>query len=481
MKVLLTRPAYSPLYQLIKDRTKYKEVSPPIGLAYVAAALEIDGHQVEIIDGEANDLTPDEVLRKIEAAKPDVVGAGATTVDFEYANQILKEAKELLKVTTILGGPHATVLPEQVLQDNPHIDYLVRGEGEITTRHLLKQLERKGSLSEVEGLSYREEARVIHNADRPFIRNLDENCLPARHLLDQSKYLLPLPGKGMRRMTAIQAMRGCPFKCIYCYRMFGRAVRFRDPVLVVDEIEDCINRYSIEYVTFVDDTFMINAERVIKLCEEMHKRKLDLSWRCYTRADTIREDLLRIMKDAGCKQISIGVESGNQEILNIAGKGVKLEQYVKAYELLGKVGFEKRGSFILGLPYENERTLRDTISFAKKLKLDRAFFNICTPYPGTELFQMAERGEGLRLTTNSWKEFMRWGNAVIELEDIPRDELIKWQKIAMMKFYARPRIIFHHLKLFLSGDHKKFYYRPLLFGLKEFYNQKIKSLWGKSG
>ena len=180
------------------------------------------------------------------------------------------------------------------------------------------------------------------------------------------------------------------------------------------------------------------------------------------------------MKEAGCKQISIGVESGNQEILDKAGKGTRLEQYVKAYQLLGKVGFEKRGSFILGLPYENARTLRDTIDFAKKLELDRAFFNICTPYPETRLFQMAERGDGLHLTTKSWKEFKRWGNAVIELEDVSRDRLMEWQRIATMEFYARPKIIFHYLKAFIGGDHNKFFYRPLIFGLKEFYKRKIK-------
>lgn len=434
---------------------------------------------MEIVDGEADDLTPSEILKQIEVSKPDIVGAGATTVDFDDANLILKEAKERFNVTTLLGGPHATVLPDQVLRENPHIDYLVRGEGEITARKLLKQLEQKGNLSQVEGLSYREGARVIHNADRPLIPDLNENVVPARHLVEQSKYLLPLPGKGMRRTTKIQTMRGCPFKCIYCYRMFGKRVRYRDLVLVADEIEDCINNYGVEYVSFVDDTFMINAKRVTELCEEMIKRKLKFSWSCYTRADTIEEDLLRIMKEAGCKQISIGVESGNQEILDKAGKGIRLEQYVKAYELLGKIGFEKRGSFILGLPYENARTLRDTMDFAKKLKLDRAFFNICTPYPGTKLFQMAERGEGLHLTTKSWKEFKRWGNAVIELEEVSRDKLMECQKVATMEFYARPRIILHHLKAFISGDHEKFYYRPLIFGLKEFYNRKIRSFFRK--
>lgn len=474
MKILLTRPAYSPLYQLFTSESRQKAVDFPLGIAYVAAALEKDGHQVEIIDGEADDLTPSALVKRIEASQPDIVGVGATTVDFEDANLILKETKERLNVTTVLGGAHATVLADEVLRENPHIDYLVRGEGEITAPELLKQLEQKGDLSLVQGLSYREGGKIIHNADRPLIPDLNKNCWPARHLVDNSKYIIPVPKKGMRRMTVIQALRGCPSKCVYCYRMFGNRVRFRDAVLVVDEVEDCINKYGVEYVNFVDDTFMINPRRVTELCNEIIKRKIKFSWQCFTRADTIEEDLLRIMKKAGCEQISIGVESGNQEILDIAGKGTTLEQYVKAYKLLGKVGFEKRGSFILGLPYENTKTMRDTIDFAKKLKLDRAFFNICTPYPGTQLFEMAERGEGLHLSTKSWKEFKRWGNAVIELEDVSRDQLIEQQKIASMEFYARPKIIFHHLKTFLGGNHDKFFYRPLIFGLKEFYNRKIK-------
>ena len=481
MKVTLIRPAYSSLYQLITSKTRYKEVSPPMGLLYVAAALEQDGHQVQVIDGEADDLTPSQVLERIEASQPDVLGAGATSVDFHGANLVLREAKREFTVATVLGGAHGTVLADQILRENPHIDYVVRGEGEITARQLLDQLEHGGDLSKIEGLSYAEGTEATHNPERPFMADLDANCLPARHLVDQSKYLLPLPGKGMRRMTAIQAMRGCPFKCVYCYRMFGNTVRFRSPVLVVDEIEHCISTYGIEYVTFVDDTFMINAKRVIDLCQEMMKRKLDFSWRCYTRADTVDEGLLRVMKDAGCKQISIGVESGNQRVLDTAGKGTKLEQYVRAYDLLGKVGFEKRGSFILGLPYEDATTLRDTIDFAKRLRLDRAFFNICTPYPGTQLLEMAQKGEGLRLTGEEWEEFLRWGNAVIELEDVTRDELVEWQRTAMMEFYARPRIILHHLKEFIGGEREGFYYRPLFFGLKEFCERRIKGLFRKAG
>ena len=359
MKVLLTRPAYSPVYELITSKTEYREISPPMGLLYVAAVLEEDGHQVEIVDGEADSLTAEKILERIESSQPDVVGAGATTVDFADANMVLKGAKERFNVITVLGGAHGTVLTTEVLAKNPHIDFVVRGEGEVTSRELMRQLEGSKNFSQVEGISYRAENReIVNNIDRPLLADLNENLVPARHLIDHSKYLLPLPGKGMRCMTAIQAMRGCPFSCIYCYRMFGNRVRFRDSALVVDEIEECINDYGIECITFIYDTFTVNAKRVVELCGEITRRKLKFPWRCYTRADCITDiELLKLMKDAGCEQISIGVESGNQNILDIAGKGTKLEQYVRAYELTGKVGFEKRGSFILGLPYENAKTL----------------------------------------------------------------------------------------------------------------------------
>jgi len=474
MKVLLTRPAYSPLYQLITSKTPQKLVFPPIGLLYVAAVLEDEGHQVEIVDGEADDLTPDGILQRIEATKPDIVGAGATTVDFEYANLILKQAKERFGVITMLGGAHGTILTNEVLDENLHIDYVVRGEGEITIRELLREMEGNRNFSQIEGISYREEGRVVNNKERSLISDLDKNPWPARHLLDNSKYLFPVPRKGMQIMTDIQTSRGCPYGCIYCYRMFGRKIRFRDPGLVVDEIEDSVVRWGVKFISFVDDTFTVNRERVIEICDRIIKRRLKISWACLARVDTLEEEMLRKMKEAGCAQISTGVESGNQEVLDRVGKGTILEQYVEAYQLLKKIGFETRGSFILGLPYENVETMRNTIDFAKKLQLDRAFFNICTPYPGTPLFEMAEKGEGLSLLTQSWKDFKRWGDAVIELEDVSRDELMEWQRIAMMEFYARPKIIFNHIKEFLKGEHAKYYYRPLFFGLTEFYNRKIK-------
>jgi len=209
MKVLLTRPAYSPLYQLLTSKTKWKLVYPPMGLLYIASALEEGGHQVEIVDGEVDNLTPDEILHRIEVSKPDIVGAGATTVDFEYAQFILNHAKQRFGVITVLGGAHGTIFPSQVLEENPYIDYVVRGEGEVTIRELLKEIEGNKDYSRIEGLSYRDNGKPINNKTRSLIKDLDSICSPARHLLDTNKYLFPVSRKGMRVMTSIQTSRGC--------------------------------------------------------------------------------------------------------------------------------------------------------------------------------------------------------------------------------------------------------------------------------
>ena len=453
-----------------------------MGLLYVAASLEQDGHEVEVIDGEADDLTPEKMLQAVEKSKPDIVGAGATTVDFEYANALLKQVKEKLGIQTVIGGPHSTIMPTRVLEENPHIDFAVRGEGEITARELVKELAAGKNFSKVDGLSFRKGDKIVNNRERELIPDLDSLPRPARRLVDQKKYLFPVPYRGMELVSEIQTSRGCPQKCVFCYRMFGMKLRLRSVKSVVDEIEYCVKELGVKFISFADDTLTIVPKRLIEICDEIIARKIKVHWFGLSRADKLNEEIIKKMKSAGCVMMSIGVESGSQEILDSMKKGTTLEQCRESIRLLKKHGFVTRASFIMGLPGEDRRTLRKTIDFAKDLALDRAFFNIFTPYPGTPLFEMAERGEGgVQLLTHNWKDFTRSGNAVINLGDIDSEELMEWQKIAMMEFYARPRIIFNHLLEFIRGERAWYYYRPFFFGLKEFYKRKLRFWTRKSG
>lgn len=469
MKIALVRPPYSSLYQLIKTKTKERSVLPPTGLMYVASSLINAGHNVKIIDAEIDDLGLPQIMKEIVEFKPDVVGTGATTPDFGLANRILKRVKDASdETTTIIGGAHPTVLPTEVLSKNKHIDFVVRYEGEITTTELIDALENGKDVKNIKGISYRKkDGEIEHNPNRELV-DVDEIPWPTRDLIDQKKYLYPSPGKGLCNMTTIQTSRGCPYRCAFCYRMFGHKVRFRTTKLVVDEIEHCVNNYNVKFIYFVDDTFTFNRRRTIELCDEILHRAIVVSWSCLTRADTLDTELLFKMKKAGCVKISMGVESGNQRILDDVKKGTTLQQYKAGYKLLKSFGFETRGSFILGLPYETRETIMQTINFAKELDLDRAFFHIFTPYPGTELYEKALSGQGLRLIEKNWREFKRWGNAVVELEKITREELIELQKEAMTKFYVRPKIILYHIKQFLRGQHSAFYYRPLWYAIKNF-------------
>ncbi len=467
MRIFLARPSYSSVYGLITSKTKTMKIIPPYGLLSVAASLQEAGHTVEVADCEAEELPRGAVTRRAARFGAQVFGVGAVSPNFYAANVLLRDAKKQLRVVTVLGGPHGTVRPDQVLTENPHIDFVIRGEGEITAVTLTEAIEARADLRSVKGLSFRTDGKVIHNEDQPLVEHLDELPLPARELINPALYNLPDPRFGMRRAEGVQTSRGCPFQCAFCYRMFGHRIRYRSPKAVIDEIQMCLDERGVQIIVFLDDTFTLKPDRTIEICEMMLERQLKVPWVCFARADTLREDVLRKMRQAGCVRISIGVESGDQATLDLVKKNTNLEQIRGAYAMLKRIGFESRGSFIIGLPGENRRTIRRTINFAKSLQLDRAFFNIFTPYPGTETLEDAKFRTRYRLLTQDWSRFRRYGNAVVELDEVSHKDLIDLQRVATMEFYLRGSIIYRHLFQFLRGARDPYYYRPVWFAVKE--------------
>jgi anaerobic magnesium-protoporphyrin IX monomethyl ester cyclase len=467
MRVFLVRLPYSFVYGVLTSRTKNKMVLPPSGLLYVAGALEKARHDVMIVDCEAENLSLEAVMRRAADFQTEIFGVGATTPEFPLAGDLMKTAKQQLGVLTVLGGPHGTVLSKEVLSEHPYIDYVVRKEGEITATELLETLQTKGNLQTIRGLSYRCNGQIQCNEDRDLMPELDSMPLPARHLINPALYLYPDPKFGMKRLATVHTSRGCPFRCTYCYHMFGTKVRFRAIDRVIDEILMCTKKYGAELIFFVDDTFTLNPARVMEICDRIIRQQIPVRWMCLARADTLWENMLLKMREAGCIFISVGVESGSQEILDLAKKQTNLAQIRNGYDLLKRLGFETRGSFIIGLPGENRQTIRKTIDFAKGLNLDRAVFNIFTPYPGTEAYENPSLNRHYRFLTKDWGEFKREGNAVIELDDVSKEQLIDFQRIATMEFYMRWHIIWQHFVRFLRGARDAFYYRPLLFAARE--------------
>jgi len=217
---------------------------------------------------------------------------------------------------------------------------------------------------------------------------------------------------------------------------------------VMDEIELVVKKYGIKHIMFCDDTLTLNRDKVLDMCDEIKKRNLNFTFEGYTRANTIDKSLLIRMRDAGLVRLSFGVESGNQKILDAIKKGITLDQLKEAYRLCDELGIETRCSLMIGHPFETKKTIEETIKFVnKELKVYQAYINITTPYPGSELYDLAKRGYGgLKLLSDDWSEYRRYGNSVMEMNDLRVDDLIKLQKRLYMKFYLRPKIIWYNLR-----------------------------------
>lgn len=424
------------------------EVVIPLGLCYVASALEKAGHKVSLIDADAEGLSQDGIMQRIKEEPFDVVGVTATTPVYSNAKQTIESVKEYDKeILTIIGGAHVTVLPTFVMQDC-RVDIGVIREGEETVVELLNAVEKGLSLKDVKGIIYREGGEIRTTEPRPLIENLDSLPHPARHLL-KGKYIWSVPGEGLIPVTTVLTQRGCPFDCVFCSAgvVSGRKVRYRSVKKAVDEIEYIISEFGIRYLFLADDTLTLDKEHISKMCAEIKRRNLKVGWDSTTRANVISKELLSEMRSAGLKRISFGIESGNQSILNAIKKGTKLEELKQAYQWCHELGLETRGSVMIGNPFETKETIKQTSDFIRSLKCYQVYINISMPYPGSELYEMAKDGVGgLKLLTDDWREYRRYGNSVMEMNGLTVKDLISSQRKMYLRFYLRPRIILYNLR-----------------------------------
>ena len=360
---------------------------PPLGLAYLAAVLERDGHQVSVFDlGLDPSLPLEDGAARVAAFGPHLIGISAMTSVYQSALETAILLKASLGRPVVLGGPHATVYPERVLAESPVIDYVIRGEGEETLLALVHAVD-AGSrdLGSIQGLTYRSRGEIVSNPDRPLIEDLDGLPLPARHLLDLKRYSLRTP-EG-QPMVTILSSRGCPYNCSYCFKgIVGRTYRQRSPNSIIGEMDAIIGQYGIRNFYFIDDLFTIDLRRLQAFSDQIIAEKLDFRWQCLGRVDRVNEDILRKMHEAGCRRIHFGIESGNQQILERIAKGIKLQQVRQAVKWAKGAGLQVKGYFMLGLPGDTEETMQQTVDLAVELDLDEAMFSLTTPFPGTRLW-----------------------------------------------------------------------------------------------
>lgn len=418
----------------------------PLGICYVSAFLEENGIDVSIIDAEAEGLDYFQIISRIKKFKSDIIGITSTTVAFHRAIELANKIKEFnSQLPIIIGGPHVTALPEYTISFDC-FDVGVLREGEITTLELIKAIEQRTELRNVEGIIFRDHKHEAHfTKPREYIQNLDVLPFPARHLLPSINLYLPPPMNYRHPPVAnIITSRGCPNRCTFCDRnVFGQRYREHSAEYVVSEIEHLIDKYKIKEIAFVDDTFTINKRRLQKIIELMKERDIALDWTCMARVNTVSKSLLLEMKKSGCWHISYGIESGNQEILNKIKKGITLEQVKNAIEWSEDAGIHTKGFFIIGNPKESLKIINETINFAKSLPLTDIVVTINTPIPNTENFETAAQYG--RLDTRDWSKFSYW-QPVFVPHGFDEKRLLYLQKKFYREFYFRPSAFLKHLK-----------------------------------
>jgi radical SAM superfamily enzyme YgiQ (UPF0313 family) len=297
------------------------------------------------------------------------------------------------------------------------------GEYEMSLLDLVKALDKNTPLGKIKGIAYKEKGKVIINPRRENIEDLDKLPFPAWHLMPMDMYFTPYS----RTKTSIEVLtsRGCPFKCTYCvfpqliYN--SRKVRYRSAKSVVDEVEILLKKYKKEGIYFNDDTFTVNRNHVMGICGEIMKRKLKFRWGCFGRVDTVDREMLENMKRAGCVLIKYGVESGSQKILDRVEKGYKISDIKKAFKLTKEIGIGTHGTFMIGLPGEDSSTIEETMELAKEIDADTILWALLTPFPGTALFDEAEK-KG-HIEEKNWEKYDGDNYVIMRTDSMSREEI----------------------------------------------------------
>jgi len=439
-------------------RSRENMIWPQVSLAQMAAILSPE-YKVEIIDAIATRMDWPEFERLLEQKRPKyyLTQVTAPTLRNDMHGVFLAKA---LGARTIAFGTHVTPLTLETMRPFPALDFILRGEPEMTLRELVDTLEGRAPsdprvakmlaetslkdaleqtsdspLASIAGLAWRDRGEIVLNPDRPFIPSLDDLPLPLHHMLPLDKQRMPMI-KGP--FTFIVTSRGCPAGCKFCIKhvSYQTSVRVRSPQLILEELK-VLSDLGIHNVHMYADLFTVNRQQVVDLCNLILESDLKVRWTCNSRVDYVDEEMLKLMGQAGCWYISWGIESANELILKRIRKGYRKEQAFKALKWSKAAGINNWGYFIIGLPGETEESIQETIAYAKKLPLDIALFHIAAPYPGTPFFYEVVENGWFRPGTN-WEEVDMDQSTVLDYADLHAERLEYWQKRATREWSLRP-------------------------------------------
>ncbi len=471
MKILLVNPPNFNRIQSVLPEVVEEErgFNPPLGLMYLGGYLQKYASKIEIklIDCLAEQINYENFKELVKEFSPDVVGVTVMTFTLIDALKIAKIVKLVnLQTIVVFGGPHVNIYGKETL-DLGNVDFIVLGEGEKIFYDLIDNLGDENKLKQITGLIfYDKNHNLIHSGLPGLIPNLNELPLPARNLIDNSKYSSVLGTSKL--VTTMMTSRGCPYKCLFCDRpQLGKIFRALNADKIIAEIKDAM-QYGIREFLMYDDTFTIDKQRVMDICNKIIDEKLDIKWDIRARVNTIDEEMLKKLKKAGCVRIHYGVESGTQKILDVLRKGITLEQVKKAFKLTKGAGIETLAYFMIGNPGETKKDIEQTIKFAKKIKPDYVHITATMPFPATDMYRLALERKIIK--KDVWLDFASnpTPNFIPPLweELVTAGELNSFIKKAYHQFYFRLSYLIKRLLALRSFDEFKIKVRAGLKMLK---------------
>ena len=420
---------------------------PPTDLMYLAAVAEKAGLEAKINDySQSGDYEKD-----LKEFKPDYLVVNIATPTLEQDLDAVKKAKDICpNVITIAKGAAFLTLADRIMKEHNHLDFGILGEAEDTLKEILLGKQQ----SEILGLYYKDNGEVKFTGQRPFIEALDSLPLPARHLVDNNIYRRPDNNKVQ---ATIKVSRGCPFHCFFCLAtpVSGAKVRRRSPENIVGEIRECVEKYNIRNFLFWSDIFNLDKKWTMDLCQAIIDSGLKITWSANTRADTADLEMAKMMYKSGCRLVSIGVESGSQYMLEKMGKKITLDDVRRTVKVFKKAKIRIYNYFVIGLPWETEETVEETIRFAIELDSDFISFYTATPLPGSRFYDYAKEHNLFDKSTSFENAYFY---PAVNTHSLSKERVFELHKSAIRRFYLRPLYILKMLSRIRSFEEVKNYF-----------------------
>jgi radical SAM superfamily enzyme YgiQ (UPF0313 family) len=447
MKILLISP---PLQNAARYQMRARGCMPPLNLLYLAARLIKSGHEVKLLDLYADPRPLPEIQEIVREFNPALAGFSSYTANMASVSALAAAVKrELPRTLTVIGGIHASYLPEATLKD-PNLDLAVIGEGEETLNELARTLAEGGAHETVAGLAFRRNGKVCLTPARPQIEDINTLPWPAWQLINFKRYFLA----STRAVTdkpafSVMSMRGCAYSCSFCSHSFCyKSVKLRNPADFVDEIQFLKETHGIEEFQFEDSTFTCLPDRAREICALIVARKLDITWNCNIRADNMTDDLFAALREAGCRRVLLGVEAGTQAMLDSMRKGITLDAARRAVAWAKKHGIRVNAAFLIGTPGETLESAWAAYRFALELNTDYAMFSALVPSVGSELFDTAVSAGIIRPDRVKGADYITVYSErtpLVVMSGLSRAQLAELMERFTRGFYLRPRYILNRL------------------------------------